>query len=163
MGDENNTNTDINNSSIPTSIIESDIKNKSEERNKNYQDLSQSRKPKNEKTSFNKTGYNEIDKAKEFLSKINYTNTSNLDMAQIIDVKIEEKYKGKIWCKMSVKDAIKKLVSSDLVFFACKNEQRAKSLISIIKDTKDIEGISKITNLQRKKAIELIMKSHNLE
>ena len=57
----------------------------------------------------------------------------------------------------TVKGAIKKLVSSDLVFFACKNEQRAKSLISIIKDTKDIEGISKITNLQRKKAIELLV------
>ena len=110
----------------------------------------------------NPTGNQTIDAAKIFLAKIPYTNEANLHMNSHYNFEMYDKYKG--WKKLScsLENAIRTLLNSNYSIFKCQDDTYAKSLISVIKTTKSITNLPNITNIRRRKAVELIAKSHNL-
>ena len=108
------------------------------------------------------TGNQTIDAAKVYLAQIPYSNEANLQMNSIYNFNVYDKYKG--WKKLScsLENAIRTLLNSNYEIFKCQNDNYAKSLLSVIRDTKSITNLPNITNLRRKKAAELVAKSHNL-
>lgn len=151
-----------------SSIVQKVLNNKNAESVDNkiaVQDVSQknfSKVTTTKELGIKSTGNQTIDAAKVYLAKIPYSNDANLQMNSIYNFDVYDKYKG--WKKLScsLENAIRTLLNSNYEIFRCQNDNYAKSLLSIIKNTKSITNLPNITNIRRKKAAELVAKSHNL-
>lgn len=163
-----NNNNNKSNNEQKSSVIQDILNKKNAEHSDNkiaVQDLSQ----KNtahvttaKEAGINPTGNQIIDAAKIYLAKIPYTNEANLHMNSHYNFETYDKYKG--WKKLScsLENAIRTLLNSNYAIFKCQDDTYAKSMIAIIKATKSITNLPNITNIRRRKAVELIAKSHNL-
>ena len=164
----NNNNNQNKNNAQKNSIVQEILNNKNAESPDNkiaIQDVSQKNTSKimtAKEAGIKSTGNQTIDAAKIYLAQIPFTNEANLHMSSHYNFEMYDKYKG--WKKLScsLENAIRTILNSNYEIFKCQNDPYAKSLVSIIRDTKSISNLPNITNIRRRKAVELIVKSHNL-
>lgn len=150
-----NTSTNVD-TNIPVEDLSKSVNSESKDRSKIL--------AKGKEMNIKSTGNNSIDFAKAYIYSAPYSNTSNLSLQNFYKFTIGNKYKGKKEIYCTLEKAFRTLLNSTNAdnLFLCENDSKAKSFISIIRDTKVLPNLHKITNLQRYKAIKLIADSHNL-
>lgn len=160
----------------PSSLVQEILKNTSTnvENNVPVEDLSKSISSeakdkgkvivKGKEMNIKSSGNNSIDFAKAYIHSAPYSNTSNLSLQNFYKFTIGNKYKGKKEIYCTLEKAFRTLLNTTDAdnLFLCENDSKAKSFISIIRDTKTLPNLHKITNLQKYRAIKLIADSHNL-